>query len=190
MINGTTDPVLHFINGDNLFVDEIFKYDNLIGGKFQHFVCPGNFEFDSDIFNQSLSSFTQQYNSNGHFYIARYEKLAQPLLIDNSFNPALLSQTVDSFDEVMRYVPTFFCDAALQWSIFLDNDLDIFISWTKEAITEMFDRNFKFKNEDFFFEPNTCTFISIAINQLSFKKDFDEKSWTEAVQKKNFKLFV
>ena len=183
------NPIKYFIAGDNMYDGPIFRYNSLDSGHFQHFICPGNFTYDSDIFNASLSNFVRQYDYNGHLLIVRFDNLSNPMLLGNSFDPLFLMQRVENHDEVLRYVPTFICDNRLRWCIFLHNDLDVFISWTDASLTPLFDHYFKHKNKDFYFEPDHQAFITMAVLQGNYKKDFDELLWKKALYDNNSEMF-
>ena len=180
----------YFASGDNIFIEQLFNYDNLHGGSFKKFICNSSFTYDSEIFNLSLSDFASNYNSTGQFIISDSKGDFGILAIENTFDPDYLNVTVEHFNDALKLTPTFLCDNALNWCIFLDNDLDIFIVWIKDYLCKLFKKHFNPKNRYYYYEPNNTTFLEVAVNRLSYKRDFNEILWTDSVLNNKRSLFA
>jgi hypothetical protein len=112
-----------------------------------------------------------------------------PLSIGNSFDPVYLNARVENHDQALKLTATFISDKKLCWSIFLDNDLDIFIAWLKSDLEELFNKHFNKKNNDYYFEPDRNQFFQTVLDRVRYWKDFDELAWMKGILKNNGKLF-
>ena len=179
----------HFFRGENIFSEQIFKYDNLQDGCFKTFVCTKSFTYDSDIFNLTLANFLRNHDFNGSFIIYRTDNCDMALRVGNSFDPLYLNARVENHDQALKLTASFICDTKLSWSIFLDNDLDIFIAWVKYDLIELFNEHFSNRNNDYYFEPNGNQFLQTMVDRVSYRKDFDELAWKKGALKNNGELF-
>ena len=169
--------------------ERLFNYENLSHGVFKKFICNRSFTYDSDIFNSTLSSFTRSLASDGHFIITGNVIGKNSLLIRNSFVADYLNGEVEDYNEAFKLIPTFICDVDLRWCIYMDNDLDAFISWLHPKSNTQFETAFLREKQEFYSEPDNDVFLNIIVQRLSFLQDFDEGIYKKTIISNNSKLF-
>jgi len=176
-----------YFTGEELF-GRLFNYHDLNNGQYTKFVNLEHFAHDSDVFNSALSKFTFEYNPRGSFFISD-DNVSQCLQLDNDFDPLRYISAIDKENEVLRYIPSYFFDTEGKWCLYFDNDLDVFICWCHNEIAHIFNQVFFQENEIFYNEKNDNLFLEIAVNRLSFKRNFDFEKFKNAILINNPQLF-